>query len=166
MPLMFYFYGSFYKEKFNISEKIIYDYKVRAIGSNISLDRFYSNIDSESVISDLIKVSNPNKNEKIIFVWPEGILPDISQKELVEYSWLFKESFNENHLLVVGINSQTSENGNINYFNSLSIYDDDLNLLNSYNKVNLVPFGEFLPFENLLKIIGLRSITNNYQSFS
>ena len=29
-----------------------------------------------------------------------------------------------------------------------------------------MPFGEFLPFENILKKIGLRSITNNYQSFS
>jgi apolipoprotein N-acyltransferase len=29
-----------------------------------------------------------------------------------------------------------------------------------------VPFGEFLPFENILKKIGLKSLTNNYQSYS
>ena len=166
MPLVFYLYGSSYKDKFNASDKIIFDYKVRTISSNISLDRFYNNIDPASVIDELIKISEPNKNEKIIFVWPEGIIPNISQKELIEYNWLFKESFNENHLLIIGINSQKSDNQNVKYFNSLSVYDDDLNLLNSYNKINLVPFGEFLPFENILKIIGLKSLTNNYQSFS
>ena len=166
MPLLFYIYGSSYKNKFNTSEIKTLDYKVRAISSNISLDRFYSNIDPVSVIRDLIEISEPNKSEKIIFVWPEGILPYISQKELIEYNWLFKESFGENHLLAIGINSQKSENKVVKYFNSLSIYDDNLNLLHSYNKINLVPFGEFLPFENILKTIGLRTITNNYQSFS
>ena len=166
MPLLFYIYGSSYKDKFNKSEKITFDYKVRVIGSNISLDRFYSNIDPVLVIRDLIKISEPNKSEKIIFVWPEGIIPDISQKELIEYNWLFKESFGDNHLLAIGINSEKTENDVIKYFNSLSIYDDNLNLLHSYNKINLVPFGEFLPFENILKTIGLNTITNNYQSFS
>ena len=166
MPILFYIYGSTYKENFLTSDNINYEYKVRAIGSNISLDRFYSNIQPVSVIKDLIDISDPNKNEKTIFIWPEGILPDISQKELVEYKWLFENKFNENHLLVIGINSQIFKDGNINYFNSFSIYDQNLSLLHAYNKINLVPFGEFLPFENILKTIGLRVITNNYQSFS
>ena len=166
MPLIFYIYGSFHKKIFNESEKMIYKHKVRVIGSNISIDRFYSNVDPVSVIKDLIDISDPNKNEKTIFVWPEGILPDIFQKELVEYKWLFEESFSNNHLLVIGINSQSVDKENINYFNSLSIYDHNLNLLHFYNKVNLVPFGEFLPIENILKTIGLRIITKHYQSFS
>ena len=163
---IFYIYGLSYKEKFNDADKKIYEYKMRIIGSNVSLEKFYSNIDTTSVIKDLIKISNPNEKEKTIFIWPEAILPDISKEELVEFNWLFKENFNENHLLIMGINSQTMSNGILDYFNSLSIYDNELNLLGSYNKVNLVPFGEFLPFERVLKKIGLRTITNNYQSYS
>ncbi|WP_435096859.1 apolipoprotein N-acyltransferase [Candidatus Pelagibacter bacterium nBUS_27] len=166
MPLLFYMHGSSYKEKFNTSDVVSYNHQIRVIGSNISLDRFYLNIDPVSVINDLIEISEPTKNEKTIFLWPEGIFPEISQKELFEYKWLFEKRFDKNHLLLIGINNQTTNKESINYFNSLSIYDHNLELLNFYNKVNLVPFGEFLPFENKLKALGLRSITNNYQSFS
>ena len=166
LPLLFYLYGSSYKETFNSSDVTSYDYKVRAIGSNISLDRFYSNIDPVSVINELIDISEPIKDEKIIFVWPEGILPDVSQEELVEFKWLFENTFSKNHLLFIGINSQKANKEKINYFNSLSIYSHDLEILDFYNKINLVPFGEFLPFENILKKFGLSTITNNYQSFS
>ena len=165
IPIIFYIFGSSYKKIFNSSDVKIYDYKIRTIGSNISLDRFYLNIDTVSVLEDLIKISKPNPSEKTIFVWPEGILPGITQKELIKYGWLFDEYFNHNHLLVIGINSQSIDNGSIDYFNSFSVYDNNLNLLDTYNKINLVPFGEFLPFENLLRGIGLKTITNNYQSF-
>ncbi|MDC3026823.1 apolipoprotein N-acyltransferase, partial [Candidatus Pelagibacter sp.] len=30
----------------------------------------------------------------------------------------------------------------------------------------LVPFGEFLPLENVLSLMGLKSLTNNYQSYT
>jgi apolipoprotein N-acyltransferase len=159
-------YGLSYKETFNSSDFTNYNYKVRAIGSNISLDRFYSNIDPVSVINELIDISQPIKDDKTIFIWPEGILPDVSQKELIEFKWLFDETFSKNHFLFIGINSQKTNKEKINYFNSLSIYDHNLEILNSYNKINLVPFGEFLPFENILKSFGLSVITNNYRSFS
>ena len=166
LPLLFYLYGSSYKETFNSSDVTNYDYKVRVIGSNISLDRFYLNIDPVSVINELIEISEPEKDDKTIFIWPEGILPDVSQEELIEFKWLFEDTFSKNHLLLIGINSQKTNKEKINYFNSLSIYSHDLEILDFYNKINLVPFGEFLPFENILKKFGLSTITNNYQSFS
>ena len=106
------------------------------------------------------------KNEKTIFIWPEGILPDISKNQLKEYKFLFENEFNENHILSIGINDIEKEGQITKYYNSLTIYNHNLEILNSYNKVNLVPFGEFLPFEKMLSLIGLKTITNNYQSYS
>jgi apolipoprotein N-acyltransferase len=166
MPFLFYLHGSSYKETFNASDIVNYGYKVRVIGSNISLDRFYSNIDPVPVIRELIDISQPTGDDKTIFVWPEGIIPDVSQEELIEYKWLFEDVFSKNHLLFIGINSQKTNKEKIDYFNSLSIYNHNLEILDFYNKINLVPFGEFLPFENILKRFGLSVITNNYQSFS
>ena len=158
--------GLFYKDKFNNTIKESHEYKIRVIGSNISLERFYAISDPILVIEDLIEISNPKLGEKTIFVWPEGIIPDLYQDELDQYNWLFKKYFNENHLLIIGITKKISKNNSNNYYNSLSVYDNELRLLESYNKTQLVPFGEFLPFENFLKNFGLRSLTNNYQSFS
>ena len=164
IPLLSYFNGFSNKEKFLNSETIINPYLIRVIGSNISLDRYYDNMQAETVINELIKISSPDKNKKIFFLWPEGILPDVYLDELVLYNDLFKRNFNENHLIGLGI---TSRNFNENkFFNSFSVLDNNLNLIHNYNKNNLVPFGEFLPFENYLNKIGLKVITNNFGSFT
>ena len=164
--ISFYLFGLQKLETFNKQEVTKLDYKVRIISSNIGIDRFREDIDPILAIEELIEISSIKEDEKIIFVWPEGILPGIAQDELKEYKWLFGNKLNENHLLAIGINSKTNDNQITNYFNSLSIYDHKLNLINSYKKNNLVPFGEFLPFEKMLRKIGLKTITNNYQSFS
>ena len=141
-------------------------YTIRVISSNISLDRFYKNIDTEKVINELINLSSPDPEKKIFFLWPEGIIPDTYQDQLILYKDIFKDSFTKNHLIGLGITSRFSVKDQYKYFNSFSVFDNNLNLLKNYNKVNLVPFGEFLPFESFLSKIGLKTITNNFGSFS
>ena len=62
----------------------------------------------------------------------------------------------------MGINSKDD----IEIFNSMVVLDNNLNILDQYNKNKLVPFGEYLPFEKLLKKLGIKKITQGYGSFS
>ena len=53
----------------------------------------------------------------------------------------------------------------IGYYNSLVVVNNKLEIQNQYFKQKLVPFGEFLPFENFLNKIGIKKITEGYGSF-
>ena len=66
MTLCFYFFGSQRLEKFKNIEANKLNYKLRVIGSKVSIDRFYNDNDPISVINDLIKISSPQNNEKTI----------------------------------------------------------------------------------------------------
>ena len=85
--MFFYVFGSQNLEKFNREQSKKLDYKIRVVSSNINIDRFYNNIDPVSTIEELIEISSPIKDEKTIFIWPEGIIPGISQDQLKKYKW-------------------------------------------------------------------------------
>ena len=156
-----FFYGSFIikKEKFD-QENL--NFIIKIISPKIDINRFFQNEEPEETILDLIKLSKPNKLEKTVFIFPEGVLSNIYLQDLENYSYIFSENFSENHKIILGINSY--ENSKI--FNSLVVLDKDANVLSKYNKNKLVPFGEYLPLENLLGNFGLKKITQGYQSFS
>ena len=52
------------------------------------------------------------------------------------------------------------------YYNSLYAIADDGQIAATYDKVHLVPFGEYLPFQPLLESWGLRQITGQIGGFS
>ena len=151
---------------FNSLEVIKNSYKIKAISPNISLDRFYSKQDELKIINELIELSAPTKIEPSIFLWPEGIIPDSYLRDMSIYKKLFLNNFGEHDLIIMGLNSIETKNNKNLFFNSMAVFNNKLDLIVNYNKVNLVPFGEFIPFESILGLIGLKTVTNNYQSFS
>ena len=155
-------YGEVVINNFNKIGKNDLDFKIKVISPNMKIDRFLTYQDPESFISELIDLAKPQKSEKTIFLFPEGILSSIYLKDLKKYSKIFSNNFSDNHKIILGINSY--ENPNI--YNSLVVLDKELNVLSKYNKNNLVLFGEYLPFQNFFRKFGLKKITQGYQSFS
>ena len=129
LPIIFYTYGEFLKNNFHNSKEKKLPFAIRVIGANISLDRYYKNINAESVINELISISSPNKEKKIFFVWPEGIIPNTYKDQIDLYQDIFEKYFSENHLIGLGITSRKTINDNLHYYNSFSIFDNKLNLI-------------------------------------
>jgi len=166
VSVSFLIFGNLKINKFDSLKSIENSFTIRAISSNISLDRFYSKQDEPKIINELISLSDPKKKEPTIYLWPEGIIPDSYIKEMSIYKNLFLDNFGNDDLIIMGLNSVQKKNEQSLFFNSMAIFDNKLDLIQSYNKVNLVPFGEFTPLDNLLNIMGIKTITNGYQSFS
>ena len=162
----FLIFGLIKDNNFNSLASIKNPYKIKAISTNISLDRFYSKQDELKIINELIDLSASKKKEPTIFLWPEGIIPDSYVKNIDKYKDLFIDNFGKNDLIIIGINSIENEGEEIFLFNSMSVFNNKLDLVQDYKKVNLVPFGEFIPLENFFGLIGFKTITNQHQSFS
>jgi apolipoprotein N-acyltransferase len=162
----FLIFGYIKNDNFNALESVKNSYTIKAISPNISIDKFYSSQDELKIINELIELSSPPKKEPTIFLWPEGIISDSHLKDMHVYKNLFLNSFGEDDLIIMGLNSIETKNDKDLFFNSMAVFNNELVLIANYNKVKLVPFGEFIPFESILSLIGLKTITNNYQSFS
>jgi len=156
-----FYYGKNLKYNYNKTESIDLDTTIKIISPGIKIDRFFQNEDSSIIINELIKLSEPGL-KSTIFVFPEGIFTSIFLEDIHIYKKIFKNNFSKNHKILLGMNSK--ENSKI--YNSLVVLDNNLNTLAKYNKNKLVPFGEFLPFENIFSKIGLKKITQGYVSFS
>ena len=136
--------------------------KIVIVSPKIKLSRYFSNEGPDIKIKDLIKISKPKKNERTLFIFPEGIVSGLYLNDLVVYKNYFQKNFSDKHKIILGINVE--ENSKI--YNTLILIDNDLNILDKYKKNNLVPFGEFLPFEAFFNKFGLKKVTQGYRSFS
>ena len=154
--------------KFNEDEKKVknLDFVIKIISPKIGINRFLQYENPEKSIKELINLSNPESTKKTIFIFPEVVLTNIYFEDLKNYKHLFLENYSREHIIFMGIKSNKINNGNSKIYNSLVVLDHEGKLLAKYDKNKLVPFGEFLPFENFFSKFGLKKITQGYQSFS
>ncbi len=142
------------------------DFKIKIISPKISIDRFFEVNNEGIIIEELIELSNPNISHNTIFIFPEGALAGVNLNKLKSFKEIFLKKYSDKHIIIMGINTEEEIGNSSKIYNSMVILDNNLNLISEYNKIKLVPFGEFLPFENFFKKIGLKKVSYGYESFS
>src|SRR4029077_10609748 len=86
-----------------------------------------------------------------VLIWPESAFPFILSRDagaLAEIGAMLPQDT----VLVTGAaraddEARRSTSGRARYFNSIQVIASGGHILDSYDKVHLVPFGEFLPFQ-------------------
>ena len=159
-----YIYGNYEINKNNkLLEQNNEKFFVKVISPNFDLKYGLSKSEIEDRFKQLIRYSDPNKDQNTLFVWPEGVFSGYSFNEIYVFKELIRKNFSNKHNIVFGANKLDPETGN--FFNSMLVVNNRFEVIQSYNKRKLVPFGEFLPFEKILNNLGLKKITEGHGSF-
>ena len=71
---------------------------VKIISPNFELEYGLSKKDIEDRFKKLIRYSNPNKSQKTLFIWPEGVFSGYSLDEIKIFKQVIKNNFSEKSL--------------------------------------------------------------------
>jgi apolipoprotein N-acyltransferase len=93
-------------------------------------------------------------------IWPESAFPFLLAREPDALAQI-AELLPPGTVLMTGAarGAETTPGGRLQAYNSIYLIDHDGSVLSVYDKLHLVPFGEFLPFQALLERAGLQQLT-------
>jgi apolipoprotein N-acyltransferase len=89
-----------------------------------------------------------------LIIWPETATPFFFQ-DAKEYQPLVLDiPIKANTFLLFGTPSYKIQKGKVNHYNSAYLLSPSGELVGKYDKIHLVPFGEYVPMQDLLFFIG------------
>jgi apolipoprotein N-acyltransferase len=84
-----------------------------------------------------------------LVVWPEAAVPSYARFEPATMRWLIDLASQVKVPLLVGVPDAEVDGGRVRYLNS-AFFLDSSGLRGRYDKMHLVPFGEYVPLKRLL----------------
>lgn len=113
--------------------------------------------------------SAPGPSDGVLFVlWPENAVPVIDEvpEGLAEVS----RRLPKNAILVTGaVRREIAEDGREKVYNSIAVLPETAagrRVIANYDKHHLVPFGEYLPMNGLLRAVGLAQLAPYEEGFA
>ncbi len=146
--------------------------RVRIVQPNINQAQKWSpefrqsTLDTLAELSDLKTETEPLGLMGISHViWPETALPFFLTEEPQALAAL-DTLLPPGATLITGAPRMERTSEGRRFYNSVYVIDDGGRILSAYDKVHLVPFGEYLPFESVLRAVGLSELTKQIGGFS
>lgn len=98
---------------------------------------------------------------RLFIIWPENGAPLLNESPSALE--LLSQDLPEKSVLIAGtVRREQSEDGEERWYNSIAVVEEDegrRRITGHYDKHHLVPIGEYLPFYDVLKRIGVASLT-------
>jgi apolipoprotein N-acyltransferase len=146
---------------------------LRIMQPNLQQDVRFNYAARQQVMDRYIELSNRSAgphaagvNDVTHLIWPESPFPFILTREpdaLAQIAKLLSPST----VLITGATRlpENFDRADPHAYNSMYVIDHDGTILSIYDKIHLVPFGEYLPFERLLERFGLQELTKQQGGF-
>lgn len=116
--------------------------KIGVIQPNIEQEKKWDPQYQTAIIHQHIKLNQEaSKQDVDMIVWPETSLPGVLSDEIDLVRQIQQSAIDTQKPLVFGAVTQRGKA----YFNSAIALNSDGDMLQQYDKIHLVPFGEFLP---------------------
>ena len=142
--------------------------KLRLMQPNLQQDQKFNYTAKNEVMQRYLRLSNratgPDSNgvhDVTHLIWPEAAFPFFLTREpdaLAQIADLLKPN---TELITGAVRAVPTEPGQriTRAYNSVYVIDGDGSIRGIYDKVHLVPFGEYLPFQSFLEKLGLQQLT-------
>jgi apolipoprotein N-acyltransferase len=140
------------------ADTIVPDVHLRLVQPNIPQTEKWDPAFQRQVLEKLLDLSSrPGRPSHII--WPEAATPFILDRTPAALDAV-ADLLNPGKILLTGaLRVDLDQVGRMSaIYNSLEVFNDKAELLASYDKSHLVPFGEYLPFRPIFELFGLHAI--------
>ena len=145
---------------------------IRIMQPGLRPDINFSYENRDAIVSHYLALSSRDDEAKNIrlsdvtmLVWPESAFPFILTRDPPELDRI-GAALPSSTTLVTGaareidLPAANGRSAHSEYFNAIEVIRQGGELIDSYDKVHLVPFGEYLPFDALLRRLGLRNFVS------
>ena len=152
------------------------DIRLRIVQANIDQANKWRPENAASIFDEYIDLSKSAGGARglagiNLVIWPETAVPFLLA-DSPDALAAIGEVLPEGSTLLVGsarLVETRDESGSIEQrrvYNSLLVIDDKANVVSVYDKIHLVPFGEYLPFQEFLESLGFMQMTGVRGGFS
>jgi apolipoprotein N-acyltransferase len=101
------------------------------------------------------------REQPSLIIWPETATPFLFQSEERYRPWVLEVAEKTGAYLLFGSPSYDWRKGKVEYYNSAYLLSPQKDVMGRYDKIHLVPFGEYVPFSTLLFFLESLSAVGN-----
>lgn len=152
------------------AEGFVENVSLRIVQPNILQSQKWDAEEAERIFATLLALSaerGSEQNEDETFVvWPESAFPFIFTDQPDAARRLAETLLPGETLLAGAARAEGTTEAERRYYNSLLVIGEDGTILDARDKVHLVPFGEYLPFQEEMERLGISQLTQLPGGFS